>query len=191
MFKKIHMFRVKPGQELAAEITDYCVRHGITSGVVIGIIGSVESARLNFLRELPGKYESVQYEGPLEVVCAQGSVALKGSDLITHVHIQLSGRDQCRGGHLAQAMVFSTAEVAIGELDYQLVRYADSSASMSWGFSQTRLDQIRDRGPESSACHRTPATLERTWRSGSGIDTRTRPRCRISRGLSWNAGATY
>jgi len=131
LFKKIHMFRVKPKQELVSEIMDYCVQHGITSGVVIGIIGSVESARLNFLKELPGKYEAVQYKGPLEIVCAQGSVALKDSDLITHVHIQLSSLDECRGGHLAEAIVFSTAEVVIGELDYQLVRYADGYTGLN------------------------------------------------------------
>ncbi len=73
MFKKIHIFRIKPGQELASEITRYCRQNGISSGVVIGIIGSVESARLNFLRELPGKYETEEYKGPLEIVCAQGS----------------------------------------------------------------------------------------------------------------------
>lgn len=131
MFNRVHVFRVKPKQELVGEIASCCVQRGITSGVVIGIIGSVESATLNFLKELPGKYEAEDCKGPLEIVCAQGSVALKGSDLIAHVHIQLSSPDECRGGHLAQARVFSTAEVVIGELDYQLVRYADSYTGLN------------------------------------------------------------
>ena len=131
VFKKVHVFRVKPQQELASEITNYCVRSGITSGVIIGIIGSVESAKLNFLRKLPGLYETVEYTGPLEIVCAQGSVALKDSDIIVHIHIQIGGRDSCHGGHLVEAMVFSTAEVVIGELDYQLVRYADSYTGLN------------------------------------------------------------
>ncbi len=125
MFKKVHVFRIKPKQELAGEIASYCHQMGISSGVVIGIIGSLESARLNFLKELPGKYEPEEYEGPLEIVCAQGSVALKDTELIVHVHIQLSSPDGCQGGHLVEARVFSTAEVVIGELDYQLRRYAD------------------------------------------------------------------
>ena len=83
------------------------------------------SAKLNFLRELPGKYETKEYKGSLEIVCAQGSVALKDAELIIHVHIQLSTPDGCRGGHLVEAKVFSTAEVVIAELDYQLHRYAD------------------------------------------------------------------
>jgi len=131
LLKKVHVFRVKPDQEHASEIAHYCHQNEISSGVVIGIIGSVRSARLNFLTELPGKYVSEDYTGPLEIVCAQGSVALKDGETIIHVHIQLSGRDMCRGGHLAEARIFSTAEVVIGELDYQLRRYADDFTGLN------------------------------------------------------------
>ena len=125
MFKKVHVFRVKPGQELLGEIERYCNEHSITSGVLLGIIGSLEDARLNFLMSLPGHYEGVDYSGPLEIVCAQGSVAEKEDSPIVHIHIQLSSQEICRGGHLARATVFSTAEVVIGELDYQLRRQHD------------------------------------------------------------------
>ncbi len=131
MFKKVHVFRVKPKQELVSEIAGYCRQYGISSGVVIGIIGSVENARLNFLKELPGKYETEEYQGPLEIVGAQGSIALKDTELIVHVHIQLSSLDGCQGGHLVEAKVFSTAEVTIGELDYQLYRYADDYTGLN------------------------------------------------------------
>ena len=131
MFKKVHVFRVKPGQELLGDIVRYCRQHAITSGIIIGIIGSVKRARLNFLKELPGKYESVDYPGPLEIVCAQGSVALKDDSPIIHIHIQLSGQDICRGGRLAEATVFSTAEVVIAELDYQLRRQSDSYTGLN------------------------------------------------------------
>ena len=131
MFKKVHVFRVKPGQEVLSNIARYCREHVISSGVIIGIIGSVERARLNFLMELPGKYESVDYPGPLEIVCAQGSVAMKDDSPIIHIHIQLSGQDICRGGHLAEAKVFSTAEVTIGELDYQLRRQLDNYTGLN------------------------------------------------------------
>ena len=131
VFKKIHVFRVKPKQELFAEITSYCQEHQLTSGIVQGIIGSVETARLNFLMELPGKYQSIDYDGPLEIVCAQGSVALKDKTPIVHIHVQLSTQEMCIGGHLAQATVFSTAEVIIGELDYQLHRQLDDYTGLN------------------------------------------------------------
>ena len=131
MFKKIHVFRVKPGQELLDSISRYCQDNRISSGVIMGIIGSVENAKLNFLKALPGKYDSVDYSGPLEIVCAQGSVAVKNDTLIIHIHIQLSGQDICSGGHLAGATVFSTAEVTLGELDYQLRRQTDDYTGLN------------------------------------------------------------
>ena len=131
MFKKIHVFRVKPGQELLDSISRYCQDNSISSGVIIGIIGSVENAKLNFLKALPGKYDSVDFNGPLEIVCAQGSIALKNDTLIVHIHIQLSGEDICSGGHLAGATIFSTAEVTLGELDYQLRRQIDSYTGLN------------------------------------------------------------
>ena len=131
MFKKVHVFRVKPKQELLGSIASYCREHGIKSGIVIGIIGSVERAKINYLMGLPGKYESIDYTGPLEIVCAQGSVAVKDDELIVHIHIQLSEQKACHGGHLAEAIVFTTAEVVIAELDYQLKRYADSYTGLN------------------------------------------------------------
>ncbi len=131
MFKKVHVFRVKPKQELLSSITSYCREHNITSGIVVGIIGSVEKAKLNFIMKLPGKYESKDYSGPLEIVCAQGSVATKDDSLIVHIHVQLSSQEICRGGHLAEATVFTTAEVVIAELDCQLKRQTDSYTGLS------------------------------------------------------------
>jgi predicted DNA-binding protein with PD1-like motif len=126
VLQKVHVFRVKPDKELFTEINHYCNKHNISSGIVIGIIGSVKRATLNYIVEVPGKYEGVDYEGPLEIVCAQGSIALKDTSPITHIHIQLSRQDGCYGGHLVSATVFSTAEVTIAELDYQLKRQFDN-----------------------------------------------------------------
>lgn len=131
MFKKIHVFRVKPGQELLSEITKYCRQTGITSGIIVGVIGSASEAKLNYLQELPGKYETHTYKGPLEIVAAQGSIALKDKEIIVHIHIQISHESGCFGGHLAEVKIFSTAEVVIGELTAQLSRYADNYTGLN------------------------------------------------------------
>jgi predicted DNA-binding protein with PD1-like motif len=131
LFNKVHVFRIKPQQELASEISRYCRQNNISSGVVIGIIGSLEDAKLSYLKELPGKYKPENYEGPLEIVCAQGSIALKDTELIVHIHIHIARLDGCWGGHLVEATVFSTAEVVIGELDYQLHRYTDQYTGLN------------------------------------------------------------
>lgn len=131
MFSKVHVFRVRPDSDLSAAIADYCRENGIVSAVVIGIIGSLKSVRLNYLIELPGKFVSETYPGPLEIVGAQGSVALKEQETVIHIHIHVASQDTCCGGHLAEATVFSTAEVMIGELDHQLHRYADEYTGLN------------------------------------------------------------
>lgn len=124
--KKIHVFRVKPKEELLTSIKNYCEKRKITSAIVFGIIGSLENVELGFLKKLPGKYITKKFSGPLEIVHAQGSVALKNSERIIHIHIQISDEKKSIGGHLLSGKIFSTAEVILCELDYQLKRYKDN-----------------------------------------------------------------
>ena len=131
MFKKIHVFRIKPKLEMMTEIAAYCRKHNLTSGVVLGIIGSLERAKLNFVQELPARFDGVDYGGPLEIVCAQGTIAMKDKELIAHVHMQISSKEISRGGHVAEAIIMSTAEVVIGELDYQVKREFDSYTGLN------------------------------------------------------------
>ena len=58
MFKHIYTFRVKPGRELITDISQYCSDHGISSGLIIGIIGSVLGGFLldNVFRRLTDIY---------------------------------------------------------------------------------------------------------------------------------------
>ncbi len=131
MFKKVHVFRVKPGQELVAEIARYCRENALCSGIIIGIIGSAEKARINTVKVLPAKFMSEELKGPLEIVAGQGSVALMNGETLLHIHLQVASKDTCRGGHLAEATIYSTAEVVIGELDYQLHRKFDSYTGLN------------------------------------------------------------
>lgn len=129
--KKVHVFRVMPGRDLLRDIGQYCEYHKILSAVVVGIIGSLERARINYVVKLPAQFESIEYTGPLEIVSAQGTVALKGTETIYHIHMHIAGRNISTGGHLAEATVFSTAEVSLGELDYQLYRQMDNYTGLN------------------------------------------------------------
>ncbi len=122
---QIHIFRVKPDEELVRSITQYCELEHITSAVVTGIIGSLRSVELGFLKEMPGRYKTEDFQGPLEIVCAQGTVATYQDEFALHIHILVSDEDHAVGGHLTSARVFSTAEVALAELDKQIKRRSD------------------------------------------------------------------
>jgi predicted DNA-binding protein with PD1-like motif len=122
---QIHIFRVKPDEELVHSINQYCQSNRITSGVITGIIGSLQSVKLGFLKELPGKYITKEFQGPLEIVCAQGTIATYQNEFALHIHILVSDEKRAIGGHLSNACVFSTAEVVIAQLDQQVIRRFD------------------------------------------------------------------
>ena len=123
MFKKVYVLRVKPGHELIGEIKTYCQQKVISSGTIIDIIGSVKSASIGIPFEpSPGKYEYERkdYNQLFSIVSGQGTISLMNNDLVLHIHVMLSGHDINVGGHIFRANIWATAEVAIGELDYQL-----------------------------------------------------------------------
>ena len=97
----------------------------ITSAVVTGIIGPLRSVKLGFLKKLPGKHKTEDLQGPLEIVCAQGTIATYQNEFALHIHILLSDENHAIGGHLNEAHVFSTAEVVLAQLDQQITRRFD------------------------------------------------------------------
>ena len=125
---KTHIFRVKPSQELLTEIKAYCSSHKISSGIITHIIGSFSSVKLGFLKTLPGHYITRDFKGPLEIVCCQGSVATMTDtgELVLHIHGMVSDENKAMGGHINEAVVFSTAEVVIEETEKPIKRYLDS-----------------------------------------------------------------
>ena len=131
MFKKIHIVRIKPGQQIVDEIMRYCGEKRIKSGVIISLLGSLKDVELGFLKELPGRYISKKIEGPLEIVCGTGTIALKDGKTLLHIHIVVSDEKGAVGGHLVSGTIFSTAEVVIGEIDEQIERYKDDFTGLN------------------------------------------------------------
>jgi predicted DNA-binding protein with PD1-like motif len=125
---RTYIFRVKPKEELLATIKSYCMSHNIRSAVITHIIGSFSSVNLGYLKTLPGKYITKDFRGPLEIVCCQGTIATMADtgELILHIHGMASDESKAIGGHINEAIVFSTAEVCIEEADYLIKRKQDS-----------------------------------------------------------------
>lgn len=128
---EIKIFRVKPDNDLLTRIIEYCEKNKIKSGIVVGIIGSLKNAKLGFLKTLPANYITKDFEGPLEIVCAQGNISLCKNELIVHIHLVISNEYTAVGGHLVEAIVFSTAEVVIQELDYRIERKLDDYTGLN------------------------------------------------------------
>ena len=132
MFKRIHVFRIKPKEDLVKSILKYCEEKKIKSGVILQIIGSLEKAKLGFLKKLPGQYIEREFKGPLEIACGQGTIALKDNEVILHIHIVIGNEKMAIGGHLAPgSIVFSTAEVVIAETMSHIKRAKDKYTGLN------------------------------------------------------------
>lgn len=131
MITKTHVFRIKPGKDVFKGVFDYCNENKITSGVVLSLLGSLNNIELGFLKELPGKFITKKFEGPLEIACGTGTIAQKDGESILHIHIVISNENGAFGGHLVAGDIFSTAEVVIGELDEEIKREKDDFTGLN------------------------------------------------------------
>lgn len=129
MFKSVKILRLGPGQEFLTELHNYCERKNISSAVILGVIGSFEAVELGTARK-DGAFgqDHDKYTGHLSVISGQGSLCLHEGKRAFHIHMVLVDPEkpgQLIGGHVHGATVWSTVEIYIGELDYQLYREID------------------------------------------------------------------
>lgn len=120
--REIVSFRLEPGCDVLAGIEQVCRERGISCAVVLSAIGSLRRASLFTAVPLPNKAgggygEPIAIEGPLELVCTQGTIGQEeDGELYLHLHAVVSdGSARSFGGHLiaGSAPVLITCEVTL------------------------------------------------------------------------------
>ena len=129
MFKSVNLLRLDNGQEVLSELTSYCKRKGISSAIILGIVGSLEKGRFG-TPATDGKWHSQHndYSGHMSILSSQGSLSTYKGEMIFHIHMVLidpARPEMMIGGHLEEGIVWATTEIYIGELTYQLQRTFD------------------------------------------------------------------
>ncbi len=116
--------RVSPGEDIFSAVREICARHGIRSGHIGSMIGSLRSADVVCVTpdpENPGRavyLEPLHLEGCIELITVAGIIGVddKG-ELSVHLHGVLAGSDMKPvAGHLAdkgENRVLATAEIVI------------------------------------------------------------------------------
>jgi uncharacterized protein len=104
---KTHVIRLKPGQDLKAEIEALATREKIEAGWTVTCVGSLTEYNLRFANQESG----TQKQGHFEIVSLVGTVSTNGS----HLHLSVSdSTGATTGGHLlAGCKVYTTAEIVI------------------------------------------------------------------------------
>jgi predicted DNA-binding protein with PD1-like motif len=98
--------RLKPGGDLKEGIINILKQNKLESGIIICIVGSLNSATL---RMATGNIKT--FKGPFEIVSAEGTVSTDG----IHIHIAVSDKEwHVIGGHLKKGCTINTtAEICI------------------------------------------------------------------------------
>ena len=128
--------RLLPGTDLLAGIREICLQTGVSSGVIVSVLGSLKQAEIVYaVPDKAGKigikyHDPVRINGPLELLACQGIVGKSGDgELSIHLHGLMSDPEmRVFGGHFLENVnpVLATAEILIQETaDVEMIREQD------------------------------------------------------------------
>ncbi len=108
--------RLKPGQDLYAELDRFVQSGNVEAGCVLCSVGSLTHARLR----LANRDTLSDFDGHFEIVSLTGTLSMHGS----HLHVSISDEDgQTLGGHLSEGcIVYTTVELVLAVFDDVIYR---------------------------------------------------------------------
>jgi predicted DNA-binding protein with PD1-like motif len=135
---KIYALRLKPNQDLRAELERFARENKISAGFIITGVGSLKEAKIR----LADQSEASLFEGKFEIVSLVGTLAESG----VHLHVSLSDKTgKTLGGHLVEGCkIYTTAEIVIGATD-EIVFTRETDAETTYKELKIRKKQSRKR----------------------------------------------
>ncbi len=121
---RIHVFRLRPGDDLLESIRTYAQAQHLRAAVVLTAVGSLTQASIRYANQ-PNASQS---SGHFEIVALVGTVEDGGE----HLHLSLgAGNGSMIGGHLMSGCkIYTTGEIVLGELqDVRFTRELDKEGS--------------------------------------------------------------
>ena len=102
-----HVIRLRPGQDLKAELLAFAEEHEVDAGWIVTCVGSLTQYALRFANVDEGSTGS----GHFEIVSLTGTLARSGA----HLHMSVSDSEgRTTGGHVLDGnVVYTTAELVI------------------------------------------------------------------------------
>ena len=121
---RIHVFRLRPGDDLLGGIRAYVNANHIQAGVLLSSVGSLTQASIRYANQP----EAHIHTGHFEIVSITGTVEEGGE----HVHLSIStGQGTMIGGHLMTGCkIYTTSEITLAELiGVRFTRETDTQGS--------------------------------------------------------------
>lgn len=128
---RVHVFRLRPGDDLLGSIRAYVNANHIQGAVVLSAVGSLTQASLRYANQP----ETHIHTGHFEIVSITGTVEERGE----HIHLSIStGQGNMIGGHLMTGCkIYTTSEVTLGELVG--VRFARETDREGSGWDELKI----------------------------------------------------
>ncbi|PZO74103.1 MAG: DUF296 domain-containing protein [Mesorhizobium amorphae] len=107
---RFYALRLKPGQDVVAELRSFVNDNGLRAVSIVSVVGSLNTALLRYANT--GVWKEVS--GHFEIVSLVGTIDAVGE----HLHISLSDRTgRTIGAHFGLgSAVYTTAEIVLAEL---------------------------------------------------------------------------
>lgn len=128
---RIHVFRLRPGDDLLGSIRAYVNANHIQAAVVLSAVGSLTQASIRYAN----RPEAHVHTGHFEIVSITGTVEEGGE----HIHFSVAtGQGAVIGGHLVTGCkIYTTTEVTLGEL--LGVRFARETDTQGSGWDELKI----------------------------------------------------
>ena len=134
---RIHIFRLRPGDDLLESIRAYTSANHLQAAIVLTAVGSLTHASIRYANQP----DASQSSGHFEIVSLVGTVEEGGE----HLHLSLAAENGTMiGGHLMPGCkIYTTGEIALGELQgARFMRELDKEGS---GWEELKVYPARDK----------------------------------------------
>ncbi|HJZ50837.1 MAG TPA: PPC domain-containing DNA-binding protein [Candidatus Acidoferrales bacterium] len=128
---RIHVFRLRPGDDLLGSIRAYVNANHIQAAVLLSAVGSLTQASLRYANQP----EAHIHTGHFEIVSITGTIEEGGE----HVHLSIAtGQGNMFGGHvMTGCKIYTTGEVTLGEI--QGVRFTRETDREGSGWDELKV----------------------------------------------------
>jgi uncharacterized protein len=128
---RIHVLRLRPGDDLLGSIRAYVTQNHIQAAVLLSSVGSLTQASIRYANQP----EAHIHTGHFEIVSITGTVEEGGE----HIHLSIAtGQGNMIGGHLMTGCkIYTTSEVTLAEL--QGVRFTRETDKEGSGWDELKI----------------------------------------------------
>ena len=126
-----YLIALSRGARVRESLTAFCAAKGIAAGT-LSALGALRAVRIAFYDLDRKEYLEEVLEGDHEVLSLIGNIALVEEAPFLHAHVVLGDRGmRARGGHLVEAEVAVTLEVALTPLSEKVSRAYDEEIGLN------------------------------------------------------------